>query len=117
MYRIHKTLEVAGAHHLKMKNPDHKCCRPHGHNWVITVSCQAERLNEEGMVVDFGEIKEVVMAMDHSDLNEFMGSESPTAEKMARWIHSKIDSCYKVVVQESLGNVAEYEEDRFNVRH
>ena len=36
----------------------------HGHNWIIDVTCQREELDENGMVVDFGKIKEVVMALD-----------------------------------------------------
>lgn len=45
-------------------------------------------------------------------MNDVMGDINPTAENMAKWIADQLgEKCFKVVVQESEGNVAIYERD------
>lgn len=108
MYYVKKTLEVSAAHRLTL-DYESKCTQYHGHNWVITVYCKSEELDQNGMVVDFTVIKEKVKSLlDHQLLNEILPF-NPTAENMARWICEQIPHCYKVDVQESRGNVATYE--------
>lgn len=108
MYTVTKRIEVAGAHQLTLPYPS-KCSRLHGHNWIIHVTCQSETLDENGMVVDFTKIKEVVMQLDHQYLNDILGDINPTAENIAKWIADRVPHCTKVSVQESEGNVAIYE--------
>lgn len=108
MYTVRKRIEIAGAHQLKLPYPS-KCSRLHGHNWIIEVTCQREELDENGMVVDFSKIKEVVMQLDHQYLNEILKGINPTAENIAKWIADQIPYCVKVSVQESEGNLAIYE--------
>ena len=68
-------------------------------------------LDEDGMVVDFTEVKRLVHGvLDHQDLNAILPF-NPTAENIARWICDRVPHCYKVDVQESTGNVATYERD------
>ena len=105
MYRVQKTLEISAAHRLTLPY-ESGCCNQHGHNWIITVTCETEHLNAEGMVVDFQRIKQVVNALDHTDINEHI--DQPTAENMARWIADRVPQCVRVDVQESTGNVATY---------
>ncbi len=110
MYRVQKRLEVAGSHFLHLPY-ESKCRGLHGHNWIITVYCQATDEEVEanhGMVLDFTKIKEVAMVLDHSDLNQVFVDENPTAENIARWICNRIPNCYRVDVQESEGNIATY---------
>ena len=110
MYYVKKRFEIAGCHQLELDYPS-KCSRRHGHNWVITVYCRARELNANGMVTDFSHIKEDITSyLDHGDFNELLPF-NPTAENIARWICDRIDTCYKVEVQESEGNTAIYEED------
>lgn len=113
MYRVTKRLEVSGAHSLKLSY-DSKCSNLHGHNWLITVTCEAEELNADGMVVDFTHIKEIVMSLDHANVNEVLNKDAehfinPTAENVAKWLCDRIEHCVKVEVRESEGNVAVYE--------
>ena len=110
MYYVSKKLEVAGAHKLKL-NYESKCSNLHGHNWWITVHCKSSILNENGMVVDFKHIKNMVSdKLDHHNLNEVFDF-NPTAENIAQWICVNVPKCYKVEVQESDGNIAIYEKD------
>lgn len=110
MYYVKKRFEIAGCHRLELDYPS-KCSRRHGHNWIITVYCRARELNANGMVTDFSHIKEDITSyLDHGDFNELLPF-NPTAENIARWICDRIDTCYKVEVQESEGNTAIYEAD------
>ena len=110
MYYVQKTMEIAGCHRLNLSYPS-KCSSLHGHNWIITVFCQSKTLNAEGMVVDFSHVKNAIQEkLDHKYLNEVVDF-NPTAENMAKWICDQIPKCYKVSVQESEGNVAEYAVD------
>lgn len=110
MYYITKRFELAGCHSLKLSY-ESKCSRLHGHNWIVTVHCRAEQLNEDGMVVDFSHIKERITGyLDHGNFNELLPF-NPTAENIARWICEQIPHCYRVDVQESEGNTASYVSD------
>lgn len=110
MYTVIKRLEISASHSLRLSYPS-KCERPHGHNWMITVFCHSKELNADGMVVDFGRIKEIVRSrLDHQNLNEVLPF-NPTAENIARWICEQVPACFKVEVRESEGNTAIYEKD------
>ena len=107
MYYVIKRLEVSGSHRLNLSY-ESKCTELHGHNWIITVYCRAEELNEDGMVIDFKHVKEIIMSrLDHTNLNDVLPF-NPTAENIAKWIVDQIPQCYKASVQESEGNVAIY---------
>lgn len=111
MYYITKQIEISAAHSLTLPYSS-KCTALHGHNWLITVFCKAEKLNADGMVTDFSLIKQLVTdKLDHKNLNEVFPEMNPTAENIAQWICAQIPNCYKVSVQESAGNTATYEQD------
>lgn len=115
MYKVSKRMEIAGSHQLKL-DYDSPCQNLHGHNWVITVYCKAEKLDQNGMVVDFAKVKKAVHGkLDHGNLNDIVDF-NPTAENIAKWVADQITPmcceggyCYKVDVQESEGNIATYE--------
>ena len=112
MYYVSKRIEIAFAHRLSL-DYESKCTRLHGHNAIVTVFCCSEQLNHNGMVVDFKHITEAVTSrLDHGYANGII-SLNPTAENLARWICDQVPHCYKVMFQESEGNIAVYVKDGF----
>src|SRR5574344_998811 len=108
IYCISKTMEISACHNLTLTY-ESKCRRKHGHNWEVTVYCDTNRKNDDGMVKD-----RIHGYLDHGDLNELLPF-NPTAENIAEWIVNEIDCCYKAVVKESYGNVAMAIEDEFPI--
>jgi 6-pyruvoyltetrahydropterin/6-carboxytetrahydropterin synthase len=107
MFTIEKIFEISASHALDLdyKSP---CENIHGHNWLITVICQSETLNKNGMIIDFAEIKRLIHGkLDHQDLNDVLDI-NPTAENLAKWICEQIPLCTSVSVQESANNKAIY---------
>ncbi len=106
MYYVQKRMEIAAAHYLEL-DYESKCKQLHGHNYIVVVYCKSEELDEQGMVYDFAHLKrDIHGVLDHHFLNEIFGF-NPTAENMAKWIADQVgETCYKVSVQESEGNIA-----------
>lgn len=103
-------MEIAGCHQLSLSY-ESKCENLHGHNWVVTIHCKSQQLNADGMVIDFTQVKQKIHGyLDHGNFNELLPF-NPTAENIAKWICDQIPQCYRVEVQESVGNTAIYEKD------
>lgn len=69
-----------------------KCENLHGHNWKVEVYVTGEKLNDAGVVMDFGEIKthlaDIVKTLDHKFLNELecFQNGNPSSEYIAQYI-------------------------------
>ena len=110
MYTIIKEFEISAAHKLNLDYSS-DCSNLHGHNWRIKVFCRSKELDENGMVIDFIKIKELVQnKLNHKYLNEVLNC-NPTAENIARWIVDTVPFCYKAVLEEAQGSIAIYEKD------
>lgn len=87
VWTLSKAVEVDAAHCL----PSHsgKCRNLHGHRWKIVVEITTHKLNEQSMVMDFGDISKLARRLDHAYLNELFEFE-PTAENIAFWFADNV---------------------------
>lgn len=73
-----------------------KCENLHGHNFTVEVSVTSERLNEQGVVIDFRQLKsylgETLGILDHTFLNETapFADDNPSSERIARFIYDEM---------------------------
>lgn len=90
MFELKILSHFSAAHQLTMVAK--KCENLHGHNWKVEVCIKGDRLNEAGVVVDFGIIKgclkEIMDRLDHKFLNElpYFKNEAPSSENLAVYI-------------------------------
>ena len=94
MYEVTIRKSFSAAHLLREIGG--KCEALHGHNFVVEVSVAGRELNEEGLLIDFRDVKrwtqEVLDAFDHTYLNELdsFREMNPSSERIARLIHDRI---------------------------
>lgn len=103
-----------------------KCENLHGHNYKIEIYARGRELDNIGLLVDFGALKEaadeVVGYLDHRNINElppFDEELNPSAENLARYILQRVASrvgdervsVYKVRCFETPTSVATYQVD------
>ena len=90
MYELKVVTKFAAAHQLTMVGA--KCENMHGHNWKIEVHVTGEKLDEGGVVMDFGVIKKhvrnIMSLLDHKYLNEleFFQQSQPSSENIAWFV-------------------------------
>ncbi len=103
-----------------------KCENLHGHNYKIEIYARGRELDNIGLLVDFGELKdaadEIVLYLDHRNINElppFDVELNPSAENLARYILEHVSKrvgdervqVYKVRCFETPTSVATYQVD------
>lgn len=94
LYQVKIVCDFAAAHHLR--NFRGKCEGLHGHNWMVEVVLRGRRLNDAGVLVDFGEVKRetraVLSEIDHSYLNDlpFFREMNPSSENIARFLFERL---------------------------
>lgn len=100
MFELKVVTHFAAAHQLKMVAK--KCENLHGHNWKVEVCVAGEKLNEAGVLVDFGKLKqdvaEIMTTLDHNFLNEldyFNDSNPPSSENIAQYISTSLQTMLK----------------------
>lgn len=78
--------EFIAGHWLPNVADDHKCKRPHGHNYEMEVVISGP-IESTGFIIDFYDLDKIVKPMleivDHRMLNDIPGFENPTAEIIA----------------------------------
>ncbi len=88
MYRISKQFAFSASHQLMGVPEGHPCSRLHGHNYIVEIELSGETLNEAGFVRDYlelGELKKYIDdVLDHRHLNEVLGDDLVTAERLAK---------------------------------
>ena len=90
MFELKVVTHFAAAHQLTMVAK--KCENLHGHNWKVEVYVTGDKLNDAGVVMDFGEIKkhlaDIKKSLDHRFLNELECFQhgNPSSENIAKYI-------------------------------
>jgi 6-pyruvoyltetrahydropterin/6-carboxytetrahydropterin synthase len=120
MYELKVIAHFAAAHQLKMVAK--KCENLHGHNWKVEACMTGEKLNEAGVLIDFGEIKQhlskIIETLDHKYLNEldYFRDGNPSSENITRYIATQLQKSFtdpgikvsRVTVWESVDACATY---------
>jgi 6-pyruvoyltetrahydropterin/6-carboxytetrahydropterin synthase len=93
MFRVTITKSFSAAHALKIGG---KCEDLHGHNFKVDVTVEGLKLNPEGILIDFRDLKrwtvEILDELDHKYLNDlppFSGG-CATSENVAQHIYTLI---------------------------
>lgn len=94
MFKISVSAEFSSAH--KLNNYEGYCKNLHGHNWKVRAGIKCSNLDNLGLSVDFGIVKnclkEILEQYDHKYLNELEEFEdkNPTSENLAVFIFNKL---------------------------
>lgn len=84
---INDAIDAAHQLHLPYDSP---CNRLHGHRYNIRVKIGTERLDKNGMVIDFTVLKTVIRRYDHQNLNQFF--QPTTAENFSAFLASELQA-------------------------
>ena len=91
MYRISKEFHFSASHQLIDLPKDHQCARLHGHNYIVVVELTAESLNSHGFIRDYQDLTALKQYidnnLDHRHLNEVLGHDQTTAERLAKHLY------------------------------
>lgn len=125
MYRVTREIHFCYGHRLL--DYAGKCRHLHGHNGLAVITLEAPALDAQGMLVDFGEIKEKVQrwideTLDHTMIlcrrdpllpllqergeRVYAMEDNPTAENIARLIYDRAAASNLPVVEVRLWETA-----------
>jgi 6-pyruvoyltetrahydropterin/6-carboxytetrahydropterin synthase len=94
MYELKIITQFGAAHQLK--NTGGECENLHGHNWKIEVYVKGDRLDKNGLLIDFKilkqETREITDKLDHKFLNEldWFKDMNPTSENLSKLIYDLV---------------------------
>lgn len=110
---ISKEIGIDMGH--RVPNHKSKCCNPHGHRYKFEVGVNGELIKKEGdssegMVIDFGDLKQVMMEVIDGELDHgFMVYENDTL--LIDFFKTLQDDNYKVIIVDfipTVENIAKY---------
>ena len=94
MYELKIISQFAAAHQLR--EYEGKCEKLHGHNWKVEVYVTGEKLEKNGLLIDFKLIKNatkrVLNELDHEFLNELDAFKAinPSSENISHHIFTAL---------------------------
>ena len=94
MFTVTVQTSFTASHQLTIS--DGRVERLHEHDWVVRSSVSAEKLDENGLVVDFhwlgAKINEATQLLDGARLEELacFGGTNASAENVAKYIYDKL---------------------------
>jgi len=113
-YELFIQADFSAAHNLREYKG--KCERLHGHNWRVDLRLAGDRLDAEGLLLDFTEAKrilrEILDPLDHRYLNEVPPFDrlQPSSENIARTIAEAVAERFPAGVR--VVSVTAWESDR-----
>lgn len=117
-YELTVSKSFAAAHRLR--EYEGKCANLHGHNFKVEATVEAKELDELGMALDFGRIKEalnrVLERLDHSYLNDLPAfkDKNPTSENIAAFIWEEVS---KEIKPFKIAQIKVYESESSSVTY
>lgn len=113
MFLVTKEFRFEAAHRLSHAYTE-KCKAIHGHNYKVEVTFSCPKLNHDGMVIDFGKVKQACKDLfenwDHRCIepndgnvlvNDIVLEWNPTAENMAVAMFGAISDIVGRLIKES----------------
>ena len=119
MYHLEVEESFAAAHQLREYRG--ACENLHGHNWRVRLSVRGTELDRLGMLVDFGELKQILREalapFDHKFLNDVAPFDrvNPTSENIARNLAETVAT--RLPKNARVAEVAVWESERAAARY
>ena len=94
MFEITVEAHFSSGHHLR--NYHGRCENPHGHNYRVCVTVAGEELEDNGLLLDFKQLKAIIQpvvdSLDHQMINDLppFTELNPSAENLARYFFEQI---------------------------
>ena len=118
MFRLRVEATFDAAHNV-LASFSGKCEKLHGHTWRVELFVLGEKIDQNGMVIDFSILKsaleKITEKLDHTYLNEIKEIGNPTSENIAKYIFDglkktlpKTPNLEKIRVWESPKSWCEY---------
>lgn len=113
-------VEIFSAAHA-LRNYPGVCARIHGHNWKIKVALKCDTLDENGMAVDYAELKKILMEViaefDHNLFNNhpYFVKVNPTSEKICEYFYNELERKFPAAVR--MDSVQIWETESFSVMY
>ncbi len=93
-YELKQHFQIESARFLPALEKTHPCARMHGHSFKIILTLKGPLDPGKGWVMDYHDIQKAMQPLleqiDHRVLNEVVGLENPTSERLAFWIFEKM---------------------------
>ncbi|MGR3178444.1 MAG: 6-carboxytetrahydropterin synthase QueD [Candidatus Anammoxibacter sp.] len=119
MFEIIVEDTFSAAHNLR--DYEGECENVHGHNWKVQIVLESEKINNQGLVIDFKDVKKIMHGLidnfDHKYLNDLddFSKNNPTTENISKLLFYALKdkmpkdiSVKKVTTWESEGFGASY---------
>ena len=115
MFEVSVEQTFAAGHALR--NYHGKCENVHGHNYRVQITVAGQNLDENGLLVDFLELKRlmarVVDYLDHRFINDLPPFDvlNPSAENLAKYFHDEVSVGLKADQPVRISEVRVWETD------
>ncbi|MCY1568935.1 6-carboxytetrahydropterin synthase QueD [Staphylococcus pettenkoferi] len=119
-FELNKDFNFSAAHYIPSEDAG-KCMRTHGHTYFVNLTIVGDKLDHNGFLVNFSELKQLVHGQfDHHLLNDLPAFEgkSPSTEIVAQTVYEMVQEhldqrdnqpkCAQVFVRETPTSYVRY---------